>query len=72
MTQLSGASLVSVVDSGVDVNKAVAVAAPPAADLADADRFWERHEGARLRVRAGAARPAAAMSSPAPPTPRSG
>ena len=25
----------------------------PPADLAAADRFWERHEGAQLRVRAG-------------------
>ena len=54
MTQLSSASLVSVIDTGVDVNSEVTVdiAAPPAL-LADADRFWERHEGARLRVRAG-------------------
>ena len=54
MTQLSGASLVSVVDTGVDVNSEVTVdvAAPPAL-LADADRFWERHEGARLRVQQG-------------------
>ena len=25
----------------------------PPANLADADRFWERHEGTRMRVRAG-------------------
>ncbi|RKN44219.1 lamin tail domain-containing protein [Micromonospora endolithica] len=56
MTQLSGASLVRRVASGVDVNTAVEVTdAVPPADLADAERFWERHEGARLRVRAGSA-----------------
>ncbi|MFC0503651.1 lamin tail domain-containing protein [Micromonospora costi] len=54
MTQLSSASLVRRLASGVDVNTAVEVtdAAPPA-DLAAAGRFWERHEGARLRVRSG-------------------
>ncbi|WP_229400419.1 lamin tail domain-containing protein [Micromonospora okii] len=53
-TQLSGASLVRKLASGLDVNAVVAVddAVPPA-DLAAAQRFWERHEGARLRVRAG-------------------
>ncbi len=55
MTQLTSASLVRKLASGLDVNADVAVdvAAPPA-DLAAANRFWERHEGARLRVRAGA------------------
>ncbi|HEX6873546.1 MAG TPA: lamin tail domain-containing protein [Micromonosporaceae bacterium] len=54
MTQLSSASLVTVLASGLDVNTAVEVAgAIPPASLADADRFWERHEGMRLRVRAG-------------------
>jgi predicted extracellular nuclease len=54
LTQLSGASLVRKVASGVDVNTAVEVtdAAPPV-ELTDAQRWWERHEGARLRVRAG-------------------
>ncbi|WP_405116086.1 lamin tail domain-containing protein [Micromonospora sp. NBC_01405] len=53
-TQLSGASLVRRVASGLDVNAVVTVddAVPPA-DMAAAQRFWERHEGARLRVRAG-------------------
>ncbi|MGC5019796.1 lamin tail domain-containing protein [Micromonospora sp. DT47] len=53
-TQLSSASLVRKVASGLDVNSEVevAVAAPPA-DLLDAQRWWERHEGARLQVRAG-------------------
>jgi predicted extracellular nuclease len=54
MTQLTGASLVRTLASGLDVNSAVEVAnAVPPASLAAADRFWERHEGARLRVRAG-------------------
>ncbi|MFF3851840.1 lamin tail domain-containing protein [Micromonospora sp. NPDC002575] len=54
MTQLSGASLVRKIASGLDVNAVVAVAdAVPPADFAAAQRFWERHEGARLRVRAG-------------------
>ncbi len=55
MTQLSSASLVTKLASGLDINADVAVddAAPPA-DVTTADRFWERHEGARLRVRSGA------------------
>jgi hypothetical protein len=55
MTQLSGASLVTKLAGGLDVNTDVVVddATPPAV-LAAADRFHERHEGARLRVRAGA------------------
>jgi predicted extracellular nuclease len=40
LTEIASASLVSKLDSGVD--------------LAAADRFWERHEGMRMRVRAGA------------------
>ncbi|MDG4822621.1 lamin tail domain-containing protein [Asanoa sp. WMMD1127] len=51
LTQLASASLVSKLASGVDV--AVTDAVPPV-DLAEADRFWERHEGMQLRVRAGA------------------
>ncbi|MDO3702727.1 lamin tail domain-containing protein [Micromonospora sp. C28SCA-DRY-2] len=54
MTQLSSASLVRRIATGVDVDTAVEVTdAVPPADLAAAGRFWERHEGARLRVRAG-------------------
>jgi predicted extracellular nuclease len=54
LTQLSGASLVRKIESGLDVNSVVDVAdAVPPVRLADAQRFWERHEGARLRVRAG-------------------
>jgi hypothetical protein len=51
LTELSSASLLAVVDSGVsDVEVTDAV---PPADLGTADRFWERHEGMRMRVRAG-------------------
>ncbi|MET8548156.1 lamin tail domain-containing protein [Micromonospora zamorensis] len=53
-TQLSGASLVRRIDGGLAVDTAVAVTdAVPPAELTDAQRFWERHEGARMRVRAG-------------------
>ncbi|GAB3144327.1 hypothetical protein GCM10027290_22400 [Micromonospora sonneratiae] len=54
MTQLSGASLVTRLATGLDIATEVEVTdAVPPADLADAERFWERHEGARLRVRSG-------------------
>ncbi|MEV4496683.1 lamin tail domain-containing protein [Micromonospora arborensis] len=53
-TQLSGASLVRRIGGGLAVDTAVAVTdAVPPAELADAQRFWERHEGSRMRVRAG-------------------
>jgi uncharacterized protein len=54
LTELSSASLVSKLASGLDVRSEVAVtdARPPADSLA-ADRFWERHEGEQFRVRAG-------------------
>ncbi|WP_406040487.1 lamin tail domain-containing protein [Micromonospora sp. NBC_00898] len=53
-TQLSSASLVRKLDSGLDVDTAVRVDdATPPADAAGADLFWERHEGARMRVRSG-------------------
>ncbi|MGC4896585.1 lamin tail domain-containing protein [Micromonospora sp. DT31] len=53
-TQLSGASLVRKLDSGLDVDTVVRVTdAVPPAEAAAADRFWERHEGERMRVRAG-------------------
>ncbi|SCF36981.1 lamin tail domain-containing protein [Micromonospora mirobrigensis] len=53
-TQLSGASLVRKLDSGLDVDTAVQVDdATPSADPAEVARFWERHEGALVRVRAG-------------------
>ncbi|MEU0549412.1 lamin tail domain-containing protein [Micromonospora sp. NPDC005979] len=53
-TQLSGASLVRRIATGLDVDTAVAVTdATPPVELTEAQRWWERHEGARLRVRAG-------------------
>ncbi|MFI5840678.1 lamin tail domain-containing protein [Catenuloplanes sp. NPDC051500] len=53
-TQLSGASLVRTVASGLQVDTVVATTdARPPADLAVADRYWERHEGERMRVRSG-------------------
>ncbi|WP_446217072.1 lamin tail domain-containing protein [Micromonospora sp. IBHARD004] len=53
-TQLSSASLVRKLDSGLDVDTAVRVDdATPPADAAAADLFWERHEGTRMRVRSG-------------------
>jgi uncharacterized protein len=54
LTQLSSASLVRVLATRLDVNTDVAVAdAVPPNDLTAANRFWERHEGMRMRVRAG-------------------
>jgi predicted extracellular nuclease len=54
LTELSSASLVRVVESGLDIPTQVAIdTATPPADLAAANRFWERHEGMQLRVRAG-------------------
>jgi uncharacterized protein len=54
LTELSSASLVSRLDTGLDVDAAVAVAdATPPADSTAADRYWERHEGMRMRVRSG-------------------
>lgn len=54
LTQLSSAYLVEKLASGVDVATEVEVTeAVPPADLSAADRFWKRHEGARLRIRAG-------------------
>jgi predicted extracellular nuclease len=56
MTQLTSASLVTKIASELDVRAEVAVTdATPPADSAAADRFWERHEGEQLRVRAGSA-----------------
>ncbi|MET8462614.1 lamin tail domain-containing protein [Micromonospora zamorensis] len=53
-TQLSGASLVRRIAAGLVVDTAVEVTdAVPPAEVTDAQRFWERHEGARMRVRAG-------------------
>ncbi|GAA1887520.1 lamin tail domain-containing protein [Asanoa iriomotensis] len=51
LTEIASASLVTKLASGVDVTVTDAV---PPVDLATADRYWERHEGMRMRVRAGA------------------
>jgi predicted extracellular nuclease len=53
MTQLSSASLVRVVESGVSASQWQVDAATPPADSAAADLFWERHEGMQLTVRDG-------------------
>jgi hypothetical protein len=54
LTQLSSASLVRIVDTGLDVDTVVTVSdAIPPADLAAAGRFWERLEGTRIKVRSG-------------------
>ena len=53
MTQLSSASLVRVIESGVPAAEWPADAATPPADSAAADLFWERHEGMQLTVRDG-------------------
>ncbi|HEX6418209.1 MAG TPA: lamin tail domain-containing protein [Acidimicrobiales bacterium] len=54
LTELTSPRLVAVAGTGLDPDADVAVteAAPPA-DLADAHRYWERHEGERIRVPAG-------------------
>jgi hypothetical protein len=55
LTQLSSARLIEVASTGHDPDADVVVtSAQPPADLADANRYWERHEGERLRVPAGA------------------
>lgn len=54
-TQLQEASLVRLVRSGVNLDAEVpAFEADPPADLAEADRYWERREGMRARLPAGA------------------
>lgn len=55
LTQLSSASLVELVRSGVDLDAEVpAFEVDPPDDLDDAHRYWERREGMRGRVPAGA------------------
>jgi hypothetical protein len=55
MTHLTVPRLVRLVRSGVDPAAALPAAALPAfPDVAEADRFWERHEGMRLAVPGGA------------------
>jgi uncharacterized protein len=54
LTQLSSASLVTLVRSGVDVEaEAPSIEAAPPSVLADANRWWERREGMSVRVPAG-------------------
>lgn len=54
MSQMSSASLISLVRSGVDVNAEIpAFEVNPPDLLTDALRYWERHEGMRAQVPAG-------------------
>jgi hypothetical protein len=54
-TQLVNPRLIHVVRTGVDVDaEAPVIEANPPDSLAAANRYWERHEGMRLRVPAGA------------------
>jgi predicted extracellular nuclease len=51
MTELSSASLVELVHSGVDIAAEVPpVVADPPVSLADANRYWERLQGMRVQV----------------------
>lgn len=54
LTQLTSARLIEVAAAGLDPDTDVVVteAAPPTV-LADANRYWERHEGERIRVPEG-------------------
>jgi hypothetical protein len=54
LTQLTSARLELLVDTGLDPDTVVpAFEVEPPADLADANRYWERHEGMRAQVPAG-------------------
>ena len=54
LTELSGARALDVLRSGVDLNSEVlAFEVNPPSELADANRYWERHEGMRAQVPAG-------------------
>jgi uncharacterized protein len=54
LTELSSASLVTLVRSGVDVDaEAPSIEAAPPSVLAEANRWWERREGMSVRVPAG-------------------
>lgn len=54
LTELSSARLLLLVRSGVDLDAELpAFEVNPPDDLADANRYWERHEGMRARVPAG-------------------
>jgi predicted extracellular nuclease len=53
-TQLSGASLVTRLATGVPAGEIRVDNAVPPASLSAANLYWERHEGMQLRVRSGA------------------
>jgi predicted extracellular nuclease len=51
LTELSSPRLVATTGTGIDIGTAIdAIEADPADLLADANRFWERHEGMRFHV----------------------
>ncbi|HET6381159.1 MAG TPA: endonuclease [candidate division Zixibacteria bacterium] len=57
LTELGSPRLVAVEETGIDVNhpdEIQTLEATPPDDLAEANRFWERGEGMRWRVEAGA------------------
>jgi hypothetical protein len=54
LTQLTSPRLISVAATGLDPDADVVVTeADPPTVLADANRYWERHEGERIRVPSG-------------------
>jgi uncharacterized protein len=54
LTQLSSATLVELIRTGVDVDaEAPSIEAAPPSDLPAANRWWERREGMSVRVPAG-------------------
>ena len=54
LTELSSARALQVVRSGADLNVELpALEVTPPSDLANANRYWERHEGMRAQVPAG-------------------
>jgi predicted extracellular nuclease len=57
LTELSSLRLVEVLGTGIDVTdptQIVTTEAQPPDDLGDANRYWERHEGMRFHLDAGA------------------
>jgi predicted extracellular nuclease len=54
LTELTSASLVTLVRSGVDLTTEIVTAeANPPSDLAEANRYWERIEGMQISIPAG-------------------
>jgi predicted extracellular nuclease len=54
LTELGGPRLVAVEASGLDIGDTVVTTeATPSDNLAEANRFWERHEGMRMHLAAG-------------------